>query len=79
MYQSIVEHALNSNITTKTYTRQFYHNTSELQYIKCFANNECINANIYCEYTRIIFTHNLPDSLNMDWYNSEILGGNANG
>ena len=77
LYKQIVEDAKKCNISTKTYTKQFLHNTSQLQYIKCFVDGECINANIYCEYTRTLFTHSLPNTLDMNWYNSEILGGNA--
>ena len=77
MYEDIVKDALTNNVTAKSYTKQFFHDTSNLQYIKCFVNNECINANIYCDYTRTLFNHNFPSTINLSWYSSEILGGNV--
>ena len=75
MYQSILSDAELTNITTTKYTKQFKHITDDLQYIKAFKNNECINADIYCEYTRNIYSHNLPEDLSFEWYETEILGG----
>lgn len=74
MYDLILDEAVKSNITSTTYTKQLLHNTSQLEYIKCFVDGECVKANIYCNYTRTMFTHSLPE-LNIEWYKSEINGG----
>lgn len=76
IYNQLQADLKNNPTSEKTFTRQFMHDTTKTQYIKAFRGDQCINANIYCEYTMQINTHNLPTELSNGWYNEEILGGN---